>query len=178
MKTSSQTLQSAYIREVTSGLQKIKKALYRLRKGFQSRTSLAEIQVVAKEISDLAMIHGYTGVESIARKLHTAIRRLPTSVTTGAHFISKIDLAVNGIQDVAFMEDGIEERTSVEKLCKEKKQTGAKASTLTVVTAEHEKIAESANNACLIFDIKEVDSLLSLSAKTEIHDSFLEGTPA
>ncbi|MFQ5677295.1 MAG: hypothetical protein ACE5G1_15485 [bacterium] len=141
----------------------MKKALYKLRKGFQSRTCLAEIQVVAKEISDLAMIHGYNGVESIARKLHMAIRCLPTSVTTSPHFISKIELAMNGIQDVAFMEDCIEERTSVEKVRKDNGQSTATTSTITVVAPDYGKTAESQTNAGLLFDIKEEGALMNLS---------------
>lgn len=142
-----------------SELDKMSKALIRLKKGPNNRSDLAEIQVTARSISDLAMIYGFQGVESIARKIYTAIRQHSTKVASSPPFLSKIQAALRGIRDVVGMESSNESTMTVETI--ERETPPQPQTILDNLSEDQRRVVEIENDAKLLFDIKESESLMN-----------------
>ncbi len=104
-------MQKPYVRKVMRGLKKIRIALALVHDNPNNRDACIEIRNTAQSISELAMIHGYHGVESIARKIYTSFKR--SRIKSDPDFLYKIELAVKGIQRMAGMEGGIESKLKV-----------------------------------------------------------------
>ena len=151
------SLQKPYVRKVMRGLKKIRIALARVHDNPNNRDACVEIRETAQSISELAMIHGYHGVESIARKMYTSFNR--SRIKSDPDFLYKIELAVKGIQRVVEMEGGIENKLTIEKVTVGGKEAPKQISSLDVLSEEQHQMIELESDANLLFDIKESDFL-------------------
>ena len=150
-------MQKPYVRKVMRGLKKIRIALARVHDNPNNRDACIEIRNTAQSISELAMIHGYHGVESIARKIYTSFKR--SKIKSDPDFLYKIELALKGNQRVVGMEDGIERKLTIEKVTRGAKEVSKQISSLDELSEEQRQMVELESDAKLLFDIKESDFL-------------------
>jgi len=155
-----QPFQKSYVRKVMRGLKNIRIALAKVHDNPNDRDAAIEIRGIAEAISELAMIHGYHGVESIARKISTSFKC--SRVKSDADFLSKIELAIKGIHHVVAMEDGIESKLIIEKITRGGKGSPSQISSLEEFNKEQRRMVESENEATLLFDIRESDFLSNI----------------
>lgn len=155
-----QPFQKSYVRKVMRGLKNITIALAKMHDNPNDRDAAIEIRGIAEAISELAMIHGYHGVESIARKISTSFKC--SRVKSDADFLSKIELAIKGIHHVVAMEDGIESKLIIEKITRAGKGSPSQISSLDELSEEQRRMVESESDTKFLFDIKESDFLSHL----------------
>lgn len=111
-----QPLQYAYLREVMKNLRALKKALNFLRKGIDLQANLIEIRNRATVISDLAMVHGFEGVEIVADKLSSLLKKHRTSANVEPVLLFKIESSLKAIQTVLKIEEVVERGMTVERI--------------------------------------------------------------
>jgi len=149
------SLQKPYVRRVMRGLKKIRIALVMVHDNPNNRDACVEIRNTAQSISELAMIHGCQGVESIALKIYTSFKR--SRIKSDPDFLYKIALAVKGIQRVVAMEGGIESKLTVETVTRCREEVSKQISNLDELSEERRQMVELESDANLLFDIKEND---------------------
>ncbi|MFQ5706476.1 MAG: hypothetical protein ACE5HO_03455 [bacterium] len=111
------SLRYYYFDEVRRHLQQIDLSLSGLANGEGKSQGLSKLKNAAQSIEDLAMIHGYEGVENIAEKIKSAAGRiLQQQYTLDKDFISKVQIAAGAIHKVLEMEERIELQMNMEKL--------------------------------------------------------------
>lgn len=191
---SDSSLQCFYNQEVKRGLEHIGASLIKLKQEPGNRECLYQIKELAESISDLAMIHGYEGVETIAEKIRNSTdHELRGKNDLDKNFLTKIGLAVTAIRQVMEMEDYVENQITFEKFseqielsqkkvqrCVEKlsrnfeqlfpHQLELPFDSRTETDIEVNKIEENekSENRNLLFDIREVDSILTLVEKSQL----------
>ncbi|MCH8872868.1 hypothetical protein IH824_08890 [candidate division KSB1 bacterium] len=148
------SLQKPYVRKVMRGLKKIRIALALVHDNPNNRDACIEIRNTAQSISELAMVHGYHGVESIALKIYTSFKR--SRIKSDPDFLYKIELAVKGIQRVVGMEGRIESKL---KVTRGGKEVSKQISSLDELNEEQRQMVELESDAKLLFDIRESDFL-------------------
>jgi chemotaxis protein histidine kinase CheA len=185
------SLQEYYHREVKQGLEKITTSLSKLQKEPDNRDYLQQIRASAQTVSDLSMIHGYEGVETIANKIRFTFHQILYKKDPIHHsYIPKVELAVEAIRQVMELEDDIISQTKGNKFNKkmEQKQKRVKSCAQKVSSyfdalftnqlelpfgqpdipqvdseVESDKLEEPENeNNSELFDIREIDSVMTL----------------
>lgn len=174
-----QPLQYAYLREVMMNLRACNRALNALRRQFEINNNLLEVRDRTRRISDLAMIHGFEGVEIIADKLSATINKHLPSGENDPVLIFKIESSLKAIQTVLKIEEVIERGMTVERinrsaevnqqkveLCTRQVIHGLKRETgqddeMKIDVQDEQQISE-------LFDIREVDSVITLFEEDEV----------
>jgi chemotaxis protein histidine kinase CheA len=109
------SLRSYFLREASVNLQKIGTAVAQWQLALENSDCLNEIKSITRALFDLAMIHGYDGVENMAQKLLRIVEHL---VKSSAHYdadvAAKMNAAVQAIRQVVEMESGSESQMTVE----------------------------------------------------------------
>lgn len=114
---SEHTLQTHYFREIMRGLLRIKASLARLKTEPACLEHIALIRDTAACLRDLAMIHGYDGVENISAKIHSTFDQIFTSKRSAdVHLIARLYAGISVIQKIAELEDSIEGQMTVERI--------------------------------------------------------------
>ena len=149
-------LKRNYIRQVMNGLKNMKIALAKVRANPDDRNAAAEIRGIAAAISELAMLHGYQGVESIARKISTSFRLSRVEAEPG--FLANVELTIKGIQRVVSMEENIESKLIIKKITRVDTEPIAHVSNLHKHEEKH-RMVDLESDAKLLFDINESDFL-------------------
>ncbi len=108
-------LQVHYFREVLHALNLARKALRKLR---ERPADMGHRIVVHRQITnvrDLAMIHGFDGVERISTRLCNNLKEvMRRAETLQTPFIQKVDAAVVALQRVVILEGDSEARSSIQ----------------------------------------------------------------
>lgn len=109
------SLQRFYLQEVCVNLSKIEKAVARWRRTPKDTACLQKMKTAARAVLDLAIIHGYDGVENMSRRLvqtleHLVRYRERYSATVAA----KLKSAALAIRQVAGLEAENEHQMTVE----------------------------------------------------------------
>lgn len=110
----SQPLQYSYLREVVNNLCALRSVLDSLRSGADVKRDLAEIQERTRRISDLAMVHGFEGVEVVAAKLSSKLKQHLSCESVDPVLLFKIESSVKAIQTVLKIEEVVERGMTVE----------------------------------------------------------------
>ncbi len=111
--------QRLYLQEVMTELNNIEKTVSKIKIEKNNQEYLSRVRDRAQSISDLAMIHGFEGVEKISEKLYSTVKLLlVSSIDLNKSILSKIKMAVKVIKQVARMETDIEKQMTVEKISK------------------------------------------------------------
>ncbi|RMF61648.1 MAG: hypothetical protein D6743_13270 [Calditrichaeota bacterium] len=171
-------LRHTYFREMMRSLKKMKAALGAWQKRPEERTHPQAIAAAAREVADLAMIHGYEGVESIAEQLQQSLGRMNLSDDPErAGVFLKVESAIVAIRQIARIEDFLEGRLTVRRVAADR---GDDVSSHTVKIGDEEaepfceieKLTEAdLNDLSAIsspepqFDISEFESVAHLMAK-------------
>ncbi|MFQ5752210.1 MAG: hypothetical protein ACE5HI_09460 [bacterium] len=195
-------LQNYYLQEVKCGLTKIEQALAKMHNEPGDREFLVKIKGIAQSISDLAMVHGFEGVEKISGKLSSTIKHL---LRAGSEFnkslIAKVNMTVKAMQQVAEMESYIEKQMTVERIDRtveinqKKVQNCAEKISQSIDDLIHDQSnsasdedeshldrivtipdSEIEKEPDLLFDICELDSVMNLTEDTPLSNS--ENSPA
>ena len=155
------SLKRNYIRKVMNGLKNMKIALAKIRANPRDRNAAMEIRGTAEAISELAMLHGHPGVESIARKISTSFKLARVEAEPG--FLSKIELTIKGIKRVVSMEEKLESKLIIKKITRVDTGPIANLSNLGNLEEKQHRIVELENDKKLLFDINESDFLSNTS---------------
>ncbi len=181
--------QEYYYKELRNVLDKIKTSLTHLQKEPRNLIYLQQIKDSAEAASDLAMIHGYEGVENIAKTIRSSSDHiLGQNQEIGESFISKVDLAVKAIRQVMDLEENIFNRSSQDKFDKRLRQKQEKVESHAkkisnyfdrlfsnqlelpfdnedFLKSELKKMDETTSNQDdeALFDICEIDSVMTLA---------------
>jgi hypothetical protein len=109
-------LENTYFREVMRCLYRIQKYLTRIQNGGEQRQYLIEITETSRQIADLAMIHGFDGVENVARKMISTFENL-LRTNAGLHpaLHSNVAAAIDTVQKIADIEAQIESELKIER---------------------------------------------------------------
>jgi len=117
-------LKGHYFRQVFFHLSTIKLSLETLKENPAATQPVRRITCAAETISDLAMIHGYEGVEKTAHKIAAILCRLQAAPTPVDHAVlDRIDQAVKVLRQIAELEDSVEQEMTVEKTHEQAEQT-------------------------------------------------------
>jgi len=115
-KSRRQPLKSAYFQSIFCNLSTMKNSLEGLKKTPQDRQLLNQFEKAARTIMDLAMIHGYEGVEKIAHKIQIVFYRfIRNGSRISPEFIQKADIALHILRNITELEDSLEQGMTVEK---------------------------------------------------------------
>ncbi len=115
-KNRCQPLKAAYFQQVFCNLSTMKKSLEALKKAPRNRELLIQFEKAARTIMDLAMIHGYEGVEKIASKIQVVFSRfIRSGAMISPEFTHKADIALHILRNITELEDSLEHRMTVEK---------------------------------------------------------------
>ena len=173
-KKQSHSLQDTYSREILRGLTSIKRSLSKLKEDPGKKKELDKIRNAARTISDLAMIHGFEGVENIAEKIWSQINKATKLKVVDKSLLAKIDAAANGIQRIAEMEKTIESQMNVERISKGVQLNQQKLESCTKQLSDNldnlnhnqqEMEFDDTNEIKpdeLFFDINEIDSVIKI----------------
>jgi|GEM_PF-6084743 len=108
-------LQVYFLREVLHALLQTRRSLSSLAEDPRNKNHLRDIRRLLTGVRDLAMVHGFDGIEQITGKLFThLLQALSDSPHLDADFIATLDEAVIALERVVVLEDEIETRTSIE----------------------------------------------------------------
>ncbi|MFQ5823774.1 MAG: hypothetical protein ACE5JB_06945 [bacterium] len=154
--------QDYYYQEVMQGLKKIESYLSKLQKEPGNREYVQQIRNIAEYVTDLAMIHGYEGVENIAEKIRSSSDLiLCKSEELEKPFLSKIEFAVKAIRQVMELEEDIDYQLIFdeidEKIALKQKEVRSCASRLSNYFEQSKQ-----KNKHLFFDIREINTLMNL----------------
>ncbi|MFQ5602528.1 MAG: hypothetical protein ACE5HS_04600 [bacterium] len=174
-------LHQYYLHEILAGLKKIEHVMSISEAEVSNHHKLIAISKIAQSISELAMIHGFDGVEKIGHKLFSTLSVLRDS---GGEFDEtlreKVNLAVYVIRQVATMEAHIERQMNVERIDQtverdqEKVQRCAEKFSESIEQLIHKQMKlpfkekydiNKNENQKLLFDIREMDSILNIPKK-------------
>lgn len=109
-------LQGYYLQQISASLQRLKTALRGLAENPDQWRKLARMHLLARKIADLAMIHGYEGVETIGEKIaHATHRALTSERPVDKHLITKMATAVRTMDEIVRMEENLEGEMTVER---------------------------------------------------------------
>lgn len=115
-KNRRQPLKSAYFQQVFCNLSTMKNSLEGLKKTPDNRELLIQFEEAACTIMDLAMIHGYEGVEKIASKIQVVFSKFIRSGSMiSPEFTQKADIALYILRNITELEDSLERGMTVEK---------------------------------------------------------------
>lgn len=185
---SSEMLPHEYYRnQVVHELTRIESILTELKHDLQNKKLLTGVMRSAENVADLAMIHGYEGVESIAEKVRSSTHRLlEEDIELDDAFPAKTRIAVAAIYSILRMENDLEGhmtldrfdehieiaqnriRTATEKLSQNfdrlfRNQIELPFEFLTRYGDDAErKFNANQEDHAELFDIREIDSLLNL----------------
>ncbi len=111
------TLNRLYLRKVLLHLAVLEKTMKHLRQAEQSGPYLKRVGAIARAIRDLAMVHGFEGMENIAGKLAStfgvlASREMPLTPP----MVDKLEMAIRTMRQVVRMEAKIEQHMTVERV--------------------------------------------------------------
>lgn len=110
-------LENTYFVEIVKGLSRIQKSMHKLRAEPYQHLHIVDMQSAAQSVADLAMVHGYEGVESIARRMETALKALlRDKAEVEQSLFGMVERAVATIQRFANVEDKLESELTVEKV--------------------------------------------------------------
>ncbi len=154
-------LKNSYIRKVMRGLKNIKMALAKVRANPNDHNSAMEIRGIAEAISELAMMYGYQGVESIAQKISTSFKLSRVIAERG--FLAKVERAIKGIQDVVILEERVESELIIKRITRVDTEPFAQVSNLDELEEEQHRMVELESDAKLLFDITETNFLSNTS---------------
>ncbi|MFQ5864158.1 MAG: hypothetical protein ACE5IW_02905 [bacterium] len=181
--------QDYYYQEARQTLDQIECSLSELQKDPSNQDHWHQIKACAQNVSDLAMIHGYEGVENIANMIRCNSEQiLRKEIELGSFLIRKFRLALEAIRQVMALEEEIHSQTKDNNTDKkiELQQNKIKSCAqrisnyfdklfdnqfeLPLETSslpnnelnELEKLDKSKNSEVL-FDIREIDSLMNLA---------------
>ncbi len=184
--------QAFYLREIFKALRRLKALLEELKREPSRREYIQGIRQSAQSIRDLAMIHGFDGVEKIAGKIASTFARvLRSSVALEPQFVTRVESAVLAIKQIAEVEDTLESQMSIDRICRKIQFRQQKVQDCATKVAQNldcimnrqieivfEEPASLNLEAAIpdlvhvaagpIFEIKEFDSVLSLLEKSEI----------
>lgn len=187
-----------YYQEVLDGIERIENSLPKLDLEPNSREYLQQIEQSATDIADLAMIHGYEGVEAIAEKIISiSYSLLDTEEDLDKSYCSKVEAATSAMRQVLSMEEDIESLSTLDKFHEQielghekvlgysetlpkslnqffKNQLELPFEDTNTPVIDVNKIAENNNHAKQDneFDIREIEDLLTL--KNDIQKGSLE----
>lgn len=183
------SLHNLYLRQVLSNLLRIERALAELKPSPNSQKCLLKIKEASRAIADLAMIHGFEGMETISRKLSSTIEYLlRSSMDLSFQVVYKVQVAIRTMRKVAEMEAFIERQMTVERidrhveLNQEKVQDCAEKVTHSLNFLLNKQLefpleTEAETNSQLLFDIREATSLMDLvdgTSRKDVTESSLE----
>ena len=99
--------QKSYVRKVMRGLKNIRIALAKVHDNPSDHDAAIEIRGIAGAISELAMIHGYHGVESIAGlgATFTTIHAYPKAMRAAVRARGALPLGLLGVSVLTSMDD-------------------------------------------------------------------------
>lgn len=137
----SETMTEYFWTEVDRNINCIEQALNRLKHNPGDRDSLSEISEAAKAITDLSMVHGYEGIETIACRLDSTLRTVKDPGIT-PEIIAEIEETMGVMKEVVSTSD---EKGIVPK-----------------IRALEEGVVEETEH---LFDIKEPEYLFSLMSE-------------
>lgn len=164
-------LQQYYFQEAVKTLIRIKTHLQHLEQYPKNKDCYRRIFKEATAIADLAMIHGYDGVENIATKIARYFGKLIREdkwVESG--MVHQINQAINMIPKVAESEAELEENLTIERISRDA-ETGQKEvrdlaqsvtdelAVLNKKSSNHELKVTVVDEEELNFDISEFDSI-------------------
>lgn len=190
------SLKDFYCQEIISGIERIDNSLSELEAEPGKREYLRQIKDSAQSISDLAMIHGFEGVEAIADKIiATTISLLSSEADLDKSYSTKVKVAITTLRQVFQMEDDMESLMSVDKFDKQiefgQKKVQAYTERLSdsfnrlsenqlelpfedtdvlVIDTEKKKEWKNVNKDDVVFDIREIDDLLKLDVDEQDED--------
>ena len=114
------TLQHHYFQEAVKTLIRIKTHLQHLEQYPQNKDCYRRIFEEATSIADLAMIHGYDGVENIAAKIACYFGNLiRENKWVESEMVHQINQAINMIPKVAESEAALEENLTIERISRD-----------------------------------------------------------
>lgn len=115
--TTQANLQSYYLHETLHALRDLKLTLESIKKDKPGLSEMRVALATSERIRDLAMIHGFDGVEKIGEKIVSTLRKL---IAGGAkaddQFWANLESAVLAIKQVAEVEDTLERQMTVESI--------------------------------------------------------------
>ncbi|RMD95129.1 MAG: hypothetical protein D6813_00960 [Calditrichaeota bacterium] len=177
-----------YLNEVQQHLTRLQEKITQLSKRPRRKKLLSQIRDEMQAVSDLAMIHGHEGAERIASKILTTINHfIEKDSIIDESFCNKVKVAILALQQVLSLEDEMEDEMTVESFGEIIELTHKKLKAYTnrlsksfdqVLHRQMElpfdysssdlveisKVQEDENTSHL-FDIHEVDEVLSLDEK-------------
>ncbi len=177
-------LQHHYFQEAVKTLIRIKTHLQHLEKFPKNKNCYRQVFKEASAIADLAMIHGYEGVENIATKIARYFGKLiRDDKWVESEMVHQINQAINMIPKVAESEAELEEHMTIESISRDAEaslkdvRNIARSVTdeLTVLksenpSTEHQKVT-IVDKEKLEFDISEFDSVNQLENRFEGENS-------
>lgn len=192
-------LRKAYFREIFRNLAAIKNGLNRMKRTAADGRAVMDIRRSVVAISDLAMIHGYEGVEKIATKIHGILKDEPASAAgMDVDFFTKVDSAVQILKEITELEDTLEREMTVERASELVESAHSKvkqySSQITsgfaerrhkqlelfqeVTVVQHAEDAAEYSSVRMVqapqFDIKEPDELLALETAAGVRHKTLD----
>ena len=171
------SLQNYYNQEVMAELAAIEQAVLKLQIDKDKLINLKQIRDTAHLLSDLAMIHGFEGVEKISEKLYSTMDHLLNSrIEFNQAMLTKLILAVNVIRQVEDMESIIESQMTVERIDRnvELKQRRVQncaeqfSRSIDELMTEQLELKFVNKTSELLFDIVEQESVLSLVDESQL----------
>ena len=183
------SLQTHYSREIFRILTKIKQELTAFKNNPADTELLKQSHALIISITDLAMIHGYEGVEKIAGKLVTLFNNsISENKSSGQRFFTKVEAAINAIYQIAELEASAEDFMTIEYINRDAELSQTKIANCTTdliekfndldkkqleiifedemkVFADSKHSYQTEHQKSLIFEIKEYDAILELTDK-------------
>ncbi len=180
--------QNYYFAELMRGLHRISRVVAKLRLGAEKGVSLQRISESFRNIRDLAMIHGYEGVEKLASKIDAELKvKAADCPAPTAGLLDQITAAIVAIKQIAGFEEAMESQLTVDRIdWKAELLRVQRGAALVAGEAEwmrHQQLDLFQRPALFTipkptdaaFEICECDSLLELSAaETALHNATLD----
>lgn len=164
-------LQHHYFQEAVKALIRIKAHLQHLERYPKNKDCYRRIFKETTSIADLAMIHGYDGVENIASKIARYFGKLiRDDKWVESEMVHQINQAINMIPKVAESEAALEESMTIEKISRDAETSQKEVrdiaqsvtdelAVLTKKSSNHELKVTVVDEEELNFDISEFDSV-------------------
>jgi hypothetical protein len=180
--------QKNFVEDLKSGMFRIEELAGQMKLGTANDQSVAELKETAHWISDVSMIHGFEGVQTISEKLCHSIDRSTDSKSLTPAQLSKIRGAIVAMREVVDLESDIEHHLTVESVTERAQLNRIKvfdrthefskrvdsdagsdappevdcAEESASETEQEVNVVDSEMSADPMFDIAEVDSVMNL----------------
>ncbi len=176
-------LQHHYFQEAVKTLIRIKDHLHHLEQYPKNKDCYRRVLKEATAIADLAMIHGYDGVENIAAKVARYFGNLiKEDKWVDTEMVQQINQAINMIPKVAESETELEENMTIERISRDAKASQKEVrdialsvtnelAVLNKKSSNHELKVTVVDEEELEFEISEFSSVDKIISKFETENS-------